>query len=91
MISVTSAASTTVTSPPLPTTLDEAASAIINAVAVVAQAYDLMVGPVKVGDYPDGCDWFALHPVNARADYPVKQHPILSTNQRPIPSTFSFF
>lgn len=71
MTPVTPAASTAVTSPPLPTTLDEAASAIINAVAVVAQAYDLMVGPVKVGDYPDGCDWFVLHPVNARADYPV--------------------
>ncbi len=68
---ITPAASTSVTAPPLPTTLDEAHSAIINAVAKVAQPYDLMVGPVKVGDYPDGCDWFVVHPVNARADYPV--------------------
>lgn len=56
--------------PPLPTTLAEVHTAIIHAVARVAQPYDLMVGPVTLGDYPDGCDWFALLPIATKVGHP---------------------
>ena len=64
-------ASSVTPTPPLPDTVAATHRAIIQAVAAVAQPYDLMVGPVTVGDYPHGCDWFVMHPINARADYPV--------------------